>query len=202
MTSASPPGFGRAPKSSPTAEVSPAPAATSARRPGTRLASGAAVDLTPALELLPVVGRTTAIYFAVLLLLRLGGHKKLGKLTPMDIMTMMLLSHTVSDAMTAGDHSVAAGLVAATTVLLLTATLDWLTYRFRGAERVADGQAEVLIRDGEVDEAVMASHRLTPANLSVVLHEHGLLGPDQVRMAFVEATGVITVVPRERAEAA
>src|SRR6188472_3055470 len=98
--------------------------------------------MTTALE---VVGRVAVIYGAVLVLLRVAGKKELASLSPMELVTMLLLSETVSPALVGGSDSLALGLLAAATLIGLTLCVSALTFRFRKIERMIDGTAKVLI---------------------------------------------------------
>lgn len=135
------------------------------------------------------------VWFALLTLLRLGGRKELAQLTPVDMLTMFLLSEAVSPAITGQDPSILAGLTAAAVLVGLTVGVDWLSFRSRKIELLVEGRADVLIRDGKVDGEVLRRHELSDAQLRTALHERGLLRVDEVRVAFVEPSGEITMVP-------
>jgi uncharacterized membrane protein YcaP (DUF421 family) len=146
---------------------------------------------------LEVIGRVVLIYVAVLVLLRLGGKKELGSLTPMDLLTMLLLSETVSPAMVGGSDSVGIGLVAATTLIALSVLVGFVTFRSRRLERIVEGTAKVLIRDGKVDADVMRGERLTHEQLLTALHENGLMSVAEVKRAFVEPSGDLTFIEKK-----
>jgi len=146
------------------------------------------------LDVLEVIGRVTLIYVGVFVLLRLGGKKELGSLSPMDLVTMLLLSETVSPALVGGSNSLGTGLVAATTLVALTVAIGFATFRSRRLERVVEGTARVLIRDGRLDAEVLRGERITHEQLQTALHENGLLSVSQVKRAFVEPTGDLTFI--------
>ena len=52
--------------------------------------------------------------------MRLFGKKKIGRWTPMEFLGMLLLARTVGPALTAGDNSLPAAAVGATTLLGVT----------------------------------------------------------------------------------
>ena len=71
------------------------------------------------IHLLAIAGRVSIVYVVLLILLRVGGKKEMAQMTPMDLLTMLLLSETVQQAMLSEDTSVLGGLVAATTLIVL-----------------------------------------------------------------------------------
>jgi len=101
--------------------------------------------MPPVATLLGISGRVVVIYVALLVLLRLSGRRELSELSPMELLTMLLLSETVSPAITGGDASLAGGLVAAVTLILLNVASSVLVFRSRLAERVIEGHPSILI---------------------------------------------------------
>jgi uncharacterized membrane protein YcaP (DUF421 family) len=152
---------------------------------------------TEAATLLEIVARVAIVYVALLAMLRLAGRRALSDITPMDMMVLLLVSETVSPALTAGDESLTGGLVAAATLIALSVLASVISFRSRRFERVVGGQPETLIRDGKVDAEMMRRHRITDDDLRTALHEGGVLAVDEVRRAFVEADGQIVIVKRE-----
>jgi uncharacterized membrane protein YcaP (DUF421 family) len=150
--------------------------------------------MPPLATLAEIAGRVIIIYVALLALLRISGRRELAELTPMELLTMLLISETVSPALTGGDESVVGGLVAATTLIGLTVLSSVLVFRSRTAERVIEGKSSVLIRHGRVDEKVLRSERITNDELHAKLHQHGVLSVRDVAYAFIEADGDITII--------
>jgi uncharacterized membrane protein YcaP (DUF421 family) len=141
-----------------------------------------------------VVIRVAIVYVTLLFLLRLSGRRTMSDVTPMDIMVMLLVSETVSPALTANDESLTVGLVAATTLVLIASATSILVFRSRRAETVISGRTQVLIKDGKVDADVLRRYRITDEDLDMALHQNGVLAVSEVRRAFVEADGEITIV--------
>jgi uncharacterized membrane protein YcaP (DUF421 family) len=152
---------------------------------------------TSAGQLLEIVARVVIIYVACMVLLRVSGRREMSELSPMDLLTMLLLSETVSPALTAGDESVIGGVVAASTLIALCVATGWISFKHRGAERIIQGAAAVLIHDGVVRPAILRRYRISADDLETALHQHGLLSVTEVARAFVEPDGEITIVKRK-----
>ena len=151
-------------------------------------------------SLLEIVARVTLIYVFLMVLLRFSGKKELGQLEPMDLLTMLLLSETVSPALTANDKSVTVALVASGTLLVLTVLVSRMTCRFGWMEHFVQGRRSVLIKRGKVMEDVLRSERITAQQLTTALHQEGLEAVSQVKMAYVEPSGDITIIKKEEGE--
>lgn len=149
------------------------------------------------MHLLEIAGRVAVIYVACMVLLRLT-RREMSELGPMDLLTMLLLSETVSPALTGGDDSLVGGLVAAVTLIALGTLSEVLAFKSRRAEKLIQGSAVLLIRDGKVDRAVLRRFLMTDDDLRSTLHDNGLMRIDQVKRAYVEADGHITVVKNDQ----
>lgn len=152
--------------------------------------------MTP-VALLEIAGRVALLYLFCLLLLRLAGRRELSQLSPIDLMAMLLLSETVSPALTGGDDSLAGGMIAAGTLVALSVAVSWMSYRSRRFEKLVQGHALVLIDNGRVHSDVMRQERISNEDLRTALHEQGVLAVDEVKRAFVEPGGEITVIRKK-----
>lgn len=149
---------------------------------------------------LGIVARVVIIYFALLAMLRLAGRRTMSDVTPMDMLVMLLVSETVSPALTAGEESVPAGLLAAATLVIMAVATSHVVFRSRRVEVLVSGATDVLIRDGHVDATIIRRHRITDEDLRMALHQAGVLQVSDVARAFVECDGEITIVKRQDAD--
>lgn len=146
--------------------------------------------------LLEVVGRVTLVYVFLLVIVRVAGKREIGELGPLDFLAMLMLSETVSPALTKQDSSLPVALTAAGTLIALTMLVSWLSYRFRTFERLVDGAPRVIIENGRVDVVVCRSERISEQELESALRREGIDAPDEVRRAILEPNGRITVIPK------
>lgn len=144
----------------------------------------------------PIV-RVAIIYAALHVALRLTGKRQMGQITPMDLLTILLVAEAVSPALTGGDDSVSTGLIAAGTLFAITAFLSVLTYRSRFLERWMEGKPAVLYANGKLDRRVMAMERITEQEIETSLRKNGHASLDDVRIAVVEPSGEISFVPQQ-----
>jgi uncharacterized membrane protein YcaP (DUF421 family) len=141
-----------------------------------------------------IVLRVCAVYLFLLVLVRLAGKREVGQLSPMEFLCVLLLSETVSPALTGGDHGVPAAMVAAFTLMALSILVNVLAFRSRWVEELTEGRPELLIRSGRIDRRVMRRERITRTELEAALRRHGLDSVERVARAYVETNGDITVL--------
>jgi uncharacterized membrane protein YcaP (DUF421 family) len=150
---------------------------------------------TPLLE---VVVRVGVLYVALVLLVRIAGKREIGQLAPLDLLAMLLLSETVSPALTAQDDSIPVALTAAATLLALTAGMGRLAYHSRRIERWIEGRPAELVREGSLIDETARRERVTSQELESAMRRSGVDTLAEVRRAVVEPNGEITVIPGSR----
>ena len=112
-----------------------------------------------------LVIRAAAIYLVLLLLMRMSGKRSLGQLTPFDLLVIMLLSESVSPGLTGDDSSVPGGLIAATTLVLLNAGVGFIASRSRKFEKLVEGTAVLIGKDGTLLTDVMRRNRISESDM-------------------------------------
>ena len=147
-----------------------------------------------------IIARVALVYIACMVLLRVSGRREMAQLGPMDLLTMLLISETVSPALTGGDETLTGGLIAAGTLVLLATLTQWLASRSDAMERILEGRSVLLVRDGRVRPAIMRKFRITDEDLRSSLHDAGLLNVGDVARAYVEPDGHITIISRKDLE--
>ncbi len=144
--------------------------------------------------LLEILLRTLTVYFVVLIGVRLTGKREVGQMTPFDLVLLLLLSNSVQNAMTGPDTSVAGGVVAAMTLLILNYGIAEGAGMNRKFRRFVQGQPSLLVHDGEVIAAHMAKEHVTSDELMRALREHGVGSLHDVAIAVLEVDGSISIL--------
>lgn len=143
--------------------------------------------------------RAVVVFLFGLLVIRLFGRRAFGKQTPLDIVLAILIGSNLSRTMT-GNAPLGATL-AATAILVM---LYWLNSRFaarwHGFSAALKGRAIRLVRDGTADEERMRRHGVSEGDLVEAARQSGL-ARDDVRQAYLERNGDISVIGRQRREA-
>ena len=142
--------------------------------------------------LFEILLRTVVIYLLVLIGVRLSGKREVGQMTPFDLTLLLLLSNSVQNAMTGPDTSLAGGVVAASTLLILNYLIAEVSGTNRRFRRFVQGQPSLLIHDGKVIEPHMAREHVSMDELHRALREHGISCVDQTALAVLEVDGSIS----------
>jgi uncharacterized membrane protein YcaP (DUF421 family) len=144
-----------------------------------------------------VVGATVAIYLFVLLLLRVSGRRQLAELTVIDLVVVLVLGSSVETAMIRGDTSLAAGLVAAATLLVTNRLLTVAMLRSKRFRHFVGGGPVLLVHNGKVLDEHLRRSGVSRDDLAAALRARGDTNPERVQYAVLETDGTITVVDRD-----
>ena len=131
-------------------------------------------------------------------MVRLGGKRALGQITPFDVLLIVLLGNAVQNALLGQDTSLAGGLLLAATLITLNYTVGWVTTRSRRMERLIEGEPVLVARDGKLLDSVLLHELITQADFDAAMRQQGCGGIEEVALALLEINGHITIVPRTK----
>jgi uncharacterized membrane protein YcaP (DUF421 family) len=143
-----------------------------------------------------LIARAAIVYSFLFALLRFGGKKHVGELSPFDLVVLLIISETVNGALIADDTSLVGGLVSAATLVAIVHVISYMTWRNKAAERLFDGSPKILVRHGHVDKEMMAREQVTHSELIEALRREGHTSLTKIRFAVLENDGSITVGTR------
>jgi len=141
--------------------------------------------------------RALLVYIFVFALLRFVGKKQIGQLTPFDFVLLLIISNAVQNSMNGGDNTVTAGIILAGTLVLLNYGVDALTFKSRKAESLIDGEPQLLVHNGLVQQKALKESRITPHELESMLRSQGVLDIKNVHCAILESNGHVSVIRKE-----
>jgi uncharacterized membrane protein YcaP (DUF421 family) len=143
--------------------------------------------------------RAAAIYFLLLLVFRLGGNRSIGQITAFDFVLLLIISEAIQQAMITDDFSVTNAFLLVVTLVGLDIMMSLWKQRSERIEKILDGVPVLLIENGNMHSAIMRKERVDESDILAAARElQGLERIDQIKHAVVEASGGITVVPKER----
>src|SRR5690606_1948583 len=139
-----------------------------------------------------LVLRGTAVYVAVLVLVRLVGKRTVGQFTPFDLVLVVVLGESVGHSLVGEDHSLVGGLVLAATLLTLNWAVGFITARWPAFDRLVEGRPVLLARSGELYRDVLRRQSLSEKEFNMAMREQGVSDVAEVELAMLETSGNIT----------
>lgn len=140
--------------------------------------------------------RSFLIYGAVFFLLRVVGKKQIGEMSPFDLVLLLIISESVSAAITGGDNSLSAGLIAVSTFIGVNYFVDTLMFKSKKIEKILDGEPQLIIADGKIIPEICKKEKITREEIQSVLREHNLDDLNEVSYAVLETNGQISVLKK------
>jgi uncharacterized membrane protein YcaP (DUF421 family) len=139
------------------------------------------------------VARGVIVYCFLLVMVRMTGKRTIGQFTPFDLLVVMLLSESVSNALNGGDDSLQGGLISAATLIALNVAFAVATSRSRKIADLVDGRPVLLGRDGKIYDDVVKQCRVAEGDVEQALREADCPLP-KMKCMFLEPDGKITVL--------
>ncbi len=137
--------------------------------------------------------RVVLIYTVLLALLRLTSGRQFGQLTTVDLVTLLLLSNVVQNAMIGPDESVTGGLVGAAVLLILYR----VTTRLPALRDSLEPHPVMLVYRGRVILERLQREGVSLGELEEAVREHGIADLSGVETAVLEMNGTISVIAKE-----
>ena len=153
-------------------------------------------DLTVAL-VLEIVLRTVVMYAYTLALIRVLGKRGMGQLSPFEFVIIVALGSAVGDPMFYTDVPIAHGLIVITVVVGLQRALVKATERNPRIERVIESAPVLLVENGRLLSDGLDHENLSEAEVFIGLREQGVEHLGEVRLAYLEPSGKISVFREE-----
>jgi uncharacterized membrane protein YcaP (DUF421 family) len=146
--------------------------------------------------------RGSVIYWFLFLIFRFVIRRDIGALGIADVLLLVILADAAQNAMAGEYKSITEGCILLGTIIGWNVLLDWLSYRYRFVNRFTTPRALPLVRHGRFLLPNLRRERLTADEVMSRLREQGIAHLRQVRHAYMESDGQISVIRYDEAQPA
>ena len=143
-----------------------------------------------------LVVRTIAVFFFVMVLMRVIGRRELSQLEPFDLVLLIILGDALQQGLTQDDYSVTGAVLVVGTFAVLQVSVSWLGYRFPQVRPVIEGEPLIVVQDGKPIEKNLKRERLTIGELAEAARIQQIAHLDDVQWAVLETNGQITFIKK------
>lgn len=140
--------------------------------------------------------RGTIVYFVLFILIRLFRRRQAGAVSATDLLVLVIIADASQNAMSSDYKSITDGMVLAGTIIFWSYALDALGYTFPWIGRFVHPPPLVLVKEGIVLQQNLRKEQLTREELMSQLREQGVEDVSQVKMAYMEGDGNISVIQK------
>lgn len=143
-----------------------------------------------------IIFRTTAIYFFLLVTLRLGGQTTLAQTSTFDFLLLLIISEAIQQALINSDNSITAAFLIVGTLFFLSVTLSLLRQRSSLIEKLFEGTPIILVENGQMIKTHMDKTRIDQEDIMASARkDHGIERLDKIKYAILEKNGQISIIP-------
>ena len=139
--------------------------------------------------------RGTAIYWFLVLIFRFI-LRPTGSVSIADVLLLVIIADAAQNAMAGEYKSITDGLVLVSTIIGWNVMIDWLTYISPTLRAMLEPRALQLVRDGKMLRQNMRRELIAETELLSKLREHGVDDVKQVKAAYFEPDGNISVIKK------
>lgn len=147
--------------------------------------------------ILDIILRSAAVYFFMMIALRITGKKQLSQLNTTDVILILLISNAVQNAMVGNNTSLEGGIIAASVLFVINFILRKLMYKYEKLSKFLQEKPEILIHNGNLDFKILSKLNITSEELREAMREHGVEYFKDVKLAMLEIDGNISIISGE-----
>jgi uncharacterized membrane protein YcaP (DUF421 family) len=147
------------------------------------------------IPLLEILLRGSLIYLALVVMFRLLLKREAGSMGLTDLLVIVLVASAAESGISGGYHSITDGVILIGTVLAWDYLLDRLSFRFPAVRRLLNPPEVKLVDRGRVLYRSLRREFVTEEELLSEVRKKGLESFDQVKAAYMESDGRISVIP-------
>lgn len=145
-----------------------------------------------------LVIRGTAMYWFLFLIFRVVVRRDIGAVGIADVLIIVIVADASQNAMSGEYRSITDGMILVATLIGWNVAFDWLSYRFKPFRRFAEPAPILLIKDGAMLRRNMRRELITEDELWSKLRENGVEKLADVREAYIESDGQISIIKGDR----
>jgi uncharacterized membrane protein YcaP (DUF421 family) len=141
--------------------------------------------------------RGTAMYIFLFLIFRVVVRRRVGSVGMADILVLVIIADAAQNGMSGEYRSVTEGAILVATIIGWNVLADWATYKSEFMQKLLEPPPLLLIDNGRLLHRHLRMEFLSESELRSKLREHGVTDFREVKKAFMESDGQISVIKRE-----
>ncbi len=149
----------------------------------------------PAVEILV---RGSVMYLFLFTLFRFVIRRDIGSVGIADLLILVIVADAAQNGMSGSSESLADAMLLVATLIGWNVLFDWASYRFPSFRAFAQPQPLKLVENGRMIARNMRREFISEDELWNKLHQEGIETLDQVKVAYMEADGQISVVHKKQ----
>ena len=142
--------------------------------------------------------RGSTVYWFLVIVFRLVLRRDTGSVGIADILLLVIIADAAQNAMAGEYRSITDGLILVSTIIGWNVFIDWASYKSPWLRRLFEAKELQLVRDGRILRRNLRRERIAEAELMGKLREHGVEDVNEVKAAYIEPDGEISVIKKKK----
>jgi uncharacterized membrane protein YcaP (DUF421 family) len=144
-----------------------------------------------------VILRSVLVFTFAVLALRMLGKRGVANLSPFEFAILLAFGSLIGDPTFYHEVGLVFAIVAVMTIVLMYRFFAWLMMRSEKVAHFAESGPRQLVKDGVIDVQGEARERLPRGDLFAMLRQSGITQLGEVRTAYLETSGRLSVFRHE-----
>lgn len=143
-----------------------------------------------------IIFRTTFMYIYTVFNVWLMDRRSTGLLSPFDIIVVVILGDVIGSPMY-GDIPLFHAMVVITTIVFIEHMISRATIKNNSLEKVLNGEPILLVKNGIAQHKQLIKQSISNDELASLLRLHGIEAIHNVKFAYLEPNGSISVIRKQ-----
>lgn len=151
----------------------------------------------PSASLAELFLRGSLTYLGIFFLLRIVLKREAGQASISDLLVLVLLADAAQQGLAGRYDSITEGILLVATIIFWDYAINWASYRWSWLDRLVNPLPLLLVERGEIRWRNMRREFITANELRSILRERGIDDLVEVKQAYMEPDGHISVILHE-----
>ncbi len=144
---------------------------------------------------LELIIRGTSVYWFIFVAYRYFLRRGAGQIGFADIMLLVLIADASSLALSGAYETITEGFILISTLMFWSWLVDYASLKFNWVSRLIEPTPTLLIYNGQILHRNLRKEHLTLDDLTTQLRFNGIESATEVKRAYFEGDGEISVIP-------
>ena len=146
-----------------------------------------------------LIVRGTAVYWFLVIVFRFVLRRDTGSVGIADILLLVIIADAAQNAMAGEYRSITDGLILVSTIIGWNVFIDWACFKSPRMRQVFEAKALQLVADGRILHRNLRQERISVDELMGKLRQNGVEDVKEVKAAYMEPDGEISVIKKKGA---
>ena len=136
-----------------------------------------------------LIARATFLFLFLWLLTRALGKRELAEMSAFELLLLVTVGDLIQQGVTQEDFSTTGAVLAVSTIAVWITVFSWISYRWKGAQRLVEGMPVLVVKDGEPITDALHIERVSLDELMESARQQGIKDLAEVEVGILEPDG-------------